>query len=170
MLQPMHQLPVEGQRMAMKNTARIPIFGHHPKDQDVLWDGGMLAGIPAQEAMELGATHVLVVRCQPAGFKKEWPSFLDHGVLQPMLWKHKDLQGLLRRRLGLRAKAIKWLAEAGPEVMVLAVPKIDIGRTEVNEGKLFRQLVSAYSAAGPVLGFGEAALPPEWKALAEEYL
>jgi predicted patatin/cPLA2 family phospholipase len=45
-----------------KSTARIPFIGGHINHHNV-WDGALSSGLPIQEAFDLGATHVLVLRC-----------------------------------------------------------------------------------------------------------
>lgn len=172
----LHLLPLHGadeaaQKLALKNTSRVPAAAHHAADENVLWDGVLLANLPVKQAFEKGATHVLAVRCGGAHDK-------IHDTLQGLWrvialvahWQNRKMLPLLKQALKRQASEMIELQSAGPEVLVLALPHVTIGVAEDDEGRLFRHMVAGYRHAGQVLGLPEAPLPAEWEPDAALYL
>jgi predicted patatin/cPLA2 family phospholipase len=171
-MQPLHGVDKAEQKTALKNTARIPWVAHDPADETVLWDGGMAGGLPVRQALDMGATHVLVIRCNGAndgrGEKLQW---LERYVIWPVLWwKSRIHYAQVRARHDKHFDILAWLKKAGDDVLVLAMPQVEIGGTEDDEGRLFRQLVDAYRYAAGALGLAEPSLPHAWVEEAEAYL
>lgn len=171
-LQPLHGQPPEAIKLAMQNTARVPFLAHSARDKSVLWDGGLKASIPVQQALDLGATHVLVVRCKdsiPATFRQQFNA--EELLIKPALrLQAPDLFHLLRQRGHHAAQTLSMLAQNHPHIHVLGLPQVTMSYAEDDEAKLFRQLVEAWHFAGPALGLPEQPLPTEWAPEAAMYL
>ncbi|HEX2858956.1 MAG TPA: patatin-like phospholipase family protein [Alphaproteobacteria bacterium] len=172
----LHLLPLHGvseaeQKMALKNTSRVPAAAHHAADEDVLWDGVLLASLPVKQAFEKGATHVLAVRCGGSDDKV-------HDTLQGLWrviallahWQNRKMLPLLKQALKRQAGELVELQSAGPEVLVMALPHVTIGVAEDDEAKLFRHMVAGYRHAGQMLELPDAPLPPEWEPETALYL
>lgn len=171
-LQALHmQTPAE-HKTAMKNTARIPFLAHSARDEDVLWDGGLSASIPLQQALDLGATHVLVVRCKGQNEAVSLQiSGIEKFVVRPALHAgSKDLLHLLNQRPVRHAEILAQLAQNHPHIATLSLPNVTLSLSETREGRLFRQLVEAWHYAGVSLGLPNQPLPAEWKEPAGMYL
>jgi len=173
-LQPLHGQTPEAQKHALFNTGRIPFIAHDPTATDVLWDGGLRASIPIQEARDLGATHVLVVRCKGAKdtlLDLTKPSWIETWILHPALRrKAKGLLKILLKRPDNVRRSLELLAGNDPALLQLALPHVGIGMAEDNEGKLFRQMVEAWYHAGIALNLPEQPLPTEWLPETKWYL
>lgn len=173
-LQPLHGQDKPAQQLSMVNTARIPFIAHNPRDASVMWDGGMVASIPVKEALELGATHVLIIRCKSGGdtiTQLTKLSKIEKYLIHPRLRRHApDLLGTLRQRGDYLTNAFNRIAQASGNIFTLALPRVDIGMAESDEGNLFRQLIKAYNYAGTALNLPDQPLPEEWQPDAAHYL
>jgi predicted patatin/cPLA2 family phospholipase len=110
-MQPLHGVNEAEQKLALKNTARIPWVTHDMGDDDVLWDGGMAGGLPVQQALDMGATHVLVVRCNGANEgRRDKLAPLEKYVIWPMLWwKSRIHYQLVKARHDKHFDILDWL-------------------------------------------------------------
>ncbi len=171
-LQTMHGEPPAVHKCAMKNTARIPFLAHSSRDKEVLWDGGLSASIPLQQAFDLGATHVLVVRCKGRNESAALQiSGIEKYVVRPALQTSaKDLLHLLDTRPQRHAQILAELARNHAHIYTLALPSVTLNLAETREAKLFRQLVEAWHHAGESLGLPHQPLPAEWAPEAAKYL
>lgn len=59
-------------------------------------DGGVATPIPVQQAIDLGATKVVVITTRPRGFRKKQSSFF-HKVMSPFFKDFKNLKELLTK-------------------------------------------------------------------------
>ncbi len=173
-LQPLHGQERTAQQWAMKNTGRIPFIAFNPRDTTVLWDGGLRASIPLQPALDLGATHVLVVRCKGAQHTFDeliQPSWVETYVLNPALrLQAPHLLNMVKERPAYLKPSFDALINPASNIMQLALPRVDVGMMEDDEGALFRQVVKAYIFAGRALGLPDQPLPSEWQPEAGMYL
>lgn len=172
LLQPLHAQSSAEHKLAMKNTARIPFLAHSARDANVLWDGGLSASIPLQQALDLGATHVLVVRCKGQNEAASLQiSGIEKYVVRPALQAGgKDLLHLLNQRPIRHAEILAQLAQNHSHIHTLSLPSVTLNLAETREGRLFRQLVEAWHYAGVSLGLPSQPLPAEWKEPAGIYL
>ena len=63
---------IEELMQAVRASAALPMFGGRPPlfRGEPMADGGILEAIPFETALREGATHVLVLRSRPAGYRK----------------------------------------------------------------------------------------------------
>jgi hypothetical protein len=107
-------------------------------------DGGLIEPIPFQTAMAQGATHVLVLRTRPAGYRK--PAVMDVRELLA-LRDDPQLLELLRTRHGIynhQAAALEHGANGLGQAQVLQVAVPDgtrlIGRLQSDPGRVIEAL------------------------------
>lgn len=171
-LQPLHGQSPEAIRLAMKNTARVPVIGHSPRDASVMWDGGLKAGLPVTQALSLGATHILAIRCKdsmPFTFRQKINA--EEMLVKPVLFLlARDLFHLLCGRGHHTAHTLSLLAQGLPHMFTLGLPHVKLHYGETSEAKLFRQLVEAWHHAGKALNLPEIPLPADWQPEAAKYL
>lgn len=163
-MEAMHGQPEARQKAVMKDTARIPLLAHDVRDGDVLWDGGLTAGIPLPEARALGATHALVLRSNGLDEGKAWaPGKVERWVLGPLLRKrHADLARMMATRHEHYAQVEEMLAAGDDTLRVMQMPHVDTGMGEMREERLLAQLAAAYKAAPGMLGMEEMSVPEAW--------
>src|SRR4051794_2687443 len=67
---------IDEQLQAVRASCSIPVLSGPPTDfrGERLWDGGLLEPIPFRSALAEGATHVMVLRTQPEGYRARPPA------------------------------------------------------------------------------------------------
>jgi predicted patatin/cPLA2 family phospholipase len=140
-------------RQAVRASAALPRLGGEPLifRGEHMVDGGLLEPIPFLAAIEEGATHVLVLRSRPAGYRK--PALSELGQLLA-LRDDPCLAELLKGRAGVYNRQAGELErgraghENGAHVLQVAVPDHLrlIGRLESN-GERVTQAVRAGAQA-----------------------
>lgn len=91
-LQPDHQTWFD----LAKGSCAIPLFYRHPvfiRNEQVM-DGAISDPIPVREAYERGARRIVVVRTNPAHFRKK--DGLDRLVMEASMRKHEGLRGCVK--------------------------------------------------------------------------
>jgi predicted patatin/cPLA2 family phospholipase len=143
---------------AVRASAALPMLGGEPPvfRGERLVDGGLIESIPYETALREGATHVLVLRSRPAGYRK--PAYLN---LAERLAVRGDpeLADLVRAHgvaYNRQAAALEGAMARGHESTVLqvAVPERTrlIGRLEVNPARVVEALrLGAAAMADAVL-------------------
>lgn len=172
-MQPLHGATEAEQKQALKNTARIPWVAHNPRDAEVLWDGSLATTLPVKQAVELGATHLLLLRCRGAGEAKLVPSFAERALMHPALKRQApDLYTLVRHAPTRYAETMDWLQTARASVPVhnMALPRAPIGPAEMSEARLFRAMAAAYRHVAPSLGLPQPSWPKPWAPEVAAYL
>ena len=129
---------VEELMQAVRASASLPRLGGRPPvfHGERMADGGLIEPIPFETALAQGATHVLVLRSRPAGYRRS--ALLERGELLAL----RDDPGLLelvRARQGVYNRQAAQLQSAPakprePHVLQVAVPDRTrlIGRLESN--------------------------------------
>ncbi|PIZ30915.1 MAG: hypothetical protein COY40_03450 [Alphaproteobacteria bacterium CG_4_10_14_0_8_um_filter_53_9] len=171
-LQPLNSVPETIQKEALINTARIPMVAHSIMDKNVMWDGMLSAPIPVQEALSLGATHIIVIRCKGAHAKGENLSWVENIINTILKYRAPDLHQRMRGRHKKRAEAKTITKEMETEgrALTLQLPHVAIGPAEMREDRLFRTMAAAYQHVPKVLGESPLPWPSEWTDLVEEHL
>ena len=114
-------------RQAVRASAALPKLGGEPPvfRGERMVDGGLIEPIPFETAIAEGATHVLVLRSRPAGYRKPALSALVEAIA---LREDPKLVELLRPRSGVynrQAAALEYGCAKGREgvhVLQIAVP------------------------------------------------
>ncbi|HEY6887319.1 MAG TPA: patatin-like phospholipase family protein [Solirubrobacter sp.] len=131
---------------AVRASAALPRLGGRPPTfrGERMGDGGLLEPIPYQTALAEGATHVLVLRSRPAGYRR--PRLLELGESlalrdQPGLGELRTArQGVYNRQ----AAALETMTRerAGAEVCQVAVPDSTrlVGQLEADGARVAQAL------------------------------
>jgi predicted patatin/cPLA2 family phospholipase len=128
---------------AVRASAWLPrLGGAAPVFRDErMGDGGLIEPIPYQTAVRQGATHVLVLRSRPAGYRQPLLSRLGESIA---LRDDPGLLQLFRARPGIYNRQVAELEEAmasgceGAQVLQVAVADGTrlVGRLESNTGRV----------------------------------
>lgn len=157
----------------LRATARMPLVAAGPVTLDGmrLLDGGMLMHIPIRAAVELGATHVLVILTKPSiGTYPERSHWADRHIMPAILKrrygaalaagvrKEGEEYEVLRRRLGPGRETSLY----GVPVLAVA-PSPDLGeiaRDERDAGRLIAAAQDADRQMSACLGYKTDAKSP----------
>ena len=134
---------------AVRASATIPGLGSGPTyfRGEALIDGGVLEAIPFRTALREGATHVLVLRTRPRGFRvpRHW------GPLQrKLLRREPDLAAVVGRQPAAYNRAADELERAGRDGATFQVAVPDgtplIGRLETDRHRVDEALAAGAAA------------------------
>lgn len=129
-------------RHAVRASASLPrLGGRHPVFRgERMADGGLIEPIPFKTALAQGATHVLVLRSRPAGYRKA--SIMELSELLALRDDPRLLE-LVRARHGIYNRQAAAL-ERGDDARVLQVAVPDgsrlIGRLQADPGRVVEAL------------------------------
>jgi predicted acylesterase/phospholipase RssA len=142
-------------RQAVRASASLPrLGGRAPVFRgERMADGGLIEPIPFQTAMAEGATHVLVLRTRPAGYRK--PAVMDVSELLALRDDPRLLE-LVRARHGIynrQAAALEHDPDVLGQVLQVAVPDGTrlIGRLQSDPGRVIEALRLGARAMASVL-------------------
>lgn len=161
-LQRMNGLSINEAKLAAVNTARIPWVGHPLSDREVLWDGGLMAGLPVREAFDVGATHVLVLRTHSQPFGAGGHARAEHFVIHPRVWLQNRTFARLMTETPRRTLETVDAFQHNPNVLWCAAPKATMSSSETREAVLVDHLVKGWHAMETALGLPTAPYPDEW--------
>lgn len=140
-------------RQAVRASAALPrLAGEPPMFRgEPMADGGLIEPIPFQTAIEEGATHVLVLRSRPAGYRKPALSELGQSFA---VRDDPRLVELLKARAGVYNRQASELEQSGAgrldgaHVLQIAVPDQVrlIGRLESNAERVTQAVRSGAQA------------------------
>jgi len=141
---------------AVRASSSLPRLGGRPPlfRGERMVDGGMIEAIPFETALREGATHVLVLRSRPAGYRKTRRSELSEALA---LRDDPRLAGLLKgRRGGYNRQAVELervTADGGSRVLQIAVPEHTrlIGRLETSPTRVIDALRIGAEAMGAAI-------------------
>jgi predicted patatin/cPLA2 family phospholipase len=141
-----HLRSVDELKRALLASSRLPWVGGDPvefRGWDCL-DGGLVESIPVPTALELGATHVLVLQTRPWGVERTPPAWLADRVIRSRLRKlNPRLVDLYERRSPDYEAAVADVARrtrepsgGGPFVCGIRLPEgsPSVGQLERNAG------------------------------------
>lgn len=142
------------------NTARIPWVAGKLGQHD-LWDGNLSDSLPITPALELRATHVLVLRTMGQNQVPK-PSLLEDYVVSPLLKKRApQLHRLLQARHATKAATVARYAE-DPRVLMVSLPHVPIQSGSRKVSQLLPMFLQAWHHLGRVLQLPPMPYPPEW--------
>jgi predicted patatin/cPLA2 family phospholipase len=151
---------------AVRASCAIPLLAGSPPRYrgEPLVDGGLLESIPYRTALREGASHVLVLRSRPAGFRTRTRVGAAERVVARA---HPQLAPLLRTchaRYNDHAADLEWLARDpdGRAVVSQVTPPPEarlVSRLSIDAGRLAESLRVGAESMACALG-GERAAPP----------
>lgn len=148
-------------KAAMKASARIPYIAGNLKAH-TLWDGGLTNGLPIQDALDAGATHVLVLRSHSLG-AEDHLSGAERYLLRPVL-KQRDptLYQLLLQRQAYKQRIVERF-QHDERVLMLQLPHVQTSSTTTNGRLLFHALLDGWNYMAKALNLPPKAYPALWQ-------
>jgi predicted patatin/cPLA2 family phospholipase len=144
-------------KQAAKTTCRIPFIAGSLK-RYTLWDGALAMPLPIEPAINLGATHVLVLRCATPK-----PHFAEPLLIRPLLYFLKPKLYNLAKFSFYNKKILANKYRNKPNVLFIELPIISIHSGETNETKLMQYALKGWHAAGETLQLPPLPYPALWR-------
>ena len=109
---------------AVRASCSVPVLAGPPTAfrEEALWDGGLLEPLPYRSALAEGATHVLVLRTRPEGYRARPPARPTALALRQMDPELIGLATEASERYNEDAEELERRIESGSALSQIAVP------------------------------------------------
>jgi hypothetical protein len=154
--------PPAAVQQALYNSCLIPWLSTPIKAVPQLWDGGLSAPLPIEQAFKLGATHVLVLRASPGVGARTRPSLAEHLMVHTQLHHAPALAAGMLGRFASTGQVVHTY-QHNPQVLMVQAPQVAAGPLATSAVQLLTSVLQGWRAAEAALSLPPLPYPALWQ-------